>query len=117
MLTLRQKQSLFAVRFAGLILHAQSLGYELTIGEVWRSEEEAERLSKLGVGIRRSLHCDKLAADLNLFKDGTMLTATEDHIPLGAWWEMQSGDGATCVWGGSWGHDGNHYSISHGGRK
>ena len=116
-MNLRDKQSLFAVRLAKLILHAQSLGFEVTLGEVWRSAEEAKRLTILGSGIARSLHCDRLAADVNLFRHGEWLTTSSAHQPLGQWWEQQSTPDAVCVWGGSWGHDANHYSITHSGRK
>lgn len=116
-MSLREKQSAFAVLVARLILHAEQLGYQVTFGETWRSAEEAARLAKLGKGITRSLHCDRLAVDLNLFKDGTWLTSTEAHRPLGEWWAAQSTVHLACVWGGSWGADGNHYAVSHGGRK
>lgn len=113
-MTLRQKQSLFASLVAGLIEHAHELGYEFTLGEAWRSPQEAERLAKLGEGIVASLHCLRLAIDLNLFRDGRYLSSTEAHRPLGEWWEKQH---ELCRWGGRFSRpDGNHYSLSHGGR-
>jgi hypothetical protein len=112
-LTLRQKQSLFAVLVARLIQHATALGYELTFGEAWRSPEEAARLAKTGAGITASLHCVKLAIDLNLFEKGQYFSSTEAHRPLGEWWEQQH---ALCRWGGRFG-DGNHYAITYGGRQ
>ena len=66
-----------------------------------------------GKGSFRSLHPDRLAVDLNLFKDGVWLTKTEDHRVLGEFWESL---GADHRWGGRFG-DGNHYSIEHQGRK
>jgi hypothetical protein len=115
-MTLRQKQSIFVNLIAFLIIHAKTLGYELTFGEAWRSKEEAERLAKLGKGIKNSLHVDRLAIDLNLFKNGKFLTKTEDHKKLGEFWESLSTKEYTCYWGGRFG-DGNHYSIGHQGRK
>jgi hypothetical protein len=115
-MTLRQKQSRFTVLVAKLVLKAESLGYETTFGEAWRSPEEAARLAKAGKGIAQSLHTQRLAIDLNLFKDGRYLSSTEAHRPLGEWWERQSGDGVTCAWGGRF-SDGNHYALAHGGRK
>ncbi len=109
--TLREKQSRFAVMVARLILHAGELGYEVTLGEAWRSEYEATRLAKQKLGIKRSLHSDRLAIDLNLFRDGVWLKTTEDHRPLGDWWEQIGG-----AWGGRF-NDGNHYSLAHEGRK
>jgi hypothetical protein len=111
-MTLREKQSLFVVLVSKLIERASQLGYELTFGEAMRSPEEAARLAKLGKGIANSLHCQRLAIDLNLFKDGTYLSSTAAHEPLGEWWERQH---ELCRWGGRF-QDGNHYSLSHGGR-
>ena len=112
-MTLREKQSLFATLAARLIQHATGLGYEVTFGEAYRSPEEAARLAKLGKGILQSLHTDRLAIDLNLFKDDHYLSSTEAHRPLGEWWEQQHD---LCRWGGRFG-DGNHYAITHGGRQ
>ena len=84
-----------------LILFAYELGYELTIGDVWAREGH----------MKGSLHYDKLAIDLNLFKEGRYLSSTEAHRPLGEFWESIGGS-----WGGHF-DDGNHYSLSHGGRK
>lgn len=112
-MTLRQKQSLFVRLVARLILHATMLDYELTFGEAYRSPEEAARLAKLGKGIKASLHTQRLAIDLNLFREGKYLSSTEAHRALGEWWEAQH---PLCRWGGRFG-DGNHYSLEHGGRK
>lgn len=108
-LTLRQQQSLFARLVADLIIHAFELGYEITLGEAYRSREEAERLAKAGKGIVNSLHTSRLAIDVNLFRDGRYLSATESHRPLGEWWEQQH---AGCRWGGRFQRsDGNHYEF------
>lgn len=112
-MTLRQKQSLFVVLVARLIQHATALGYELTFGEAHRSPEEAARLAKDGKGIANSLHTQRLAIDLNLFKNGQYLTSTDSHRPIGEWWEAQH---PLCRWGGRF-RDGNHYSLAHGGRQ
>lgn len=115
--SLRQLQSVFAVLTAKLILYALSKGYEVTFGEAYRSKEEAERLAKLGVGIKNSLHTQRLAIDLNLFKEGKYLSSSESHKFLGEWWEKQSNPPLyLCAWGGRFG-DGNHYSIEFDGRK
>ena len=112
-LNLRQKQSLFALLVAELIMFAYSRGYEMTLGEAWRSEQEATRLALAGGGIRRSLHQDRLAVDLNLFHKGIWLRGTSDHAPFGQWWEQRH---PLCRWGGRF-SDGNHYSLEHEGRK
>jgi hypothetical protein len=111
--TLREKQSLFAALVADLIDEAFQRGFEVTLGEAYRSPEEAARLAKLGKGIAQSLHTSRLAIDLNLFRDGVYLSSTESHRPLGEWWEALH---PLCRWGGRF-KDGNHYSLEHGGRK
>ena len=96
-----------------LIDYAHQQGYALRGGELWRPPEQAALNAKTGKGIANSLHIDKLAIDLNLFRHGKFLARSEDHKPLGEFWESLH---ALCCWGGRWG-DGNHYSITHGGRK
>lgn len=112
-MTLRQKQSLFVQLAARLIAHIYEQGYELTFGEAYRSPEEAARLAKAGKGIVQSLHTQKLALDINLFKAGVYLSSTEAHRQFGEWWERQH---ELCRWGGRF-NDGNHYSLTHGGRS
>ena len=93
---------MFAGLVPRLIDEAHRLGFEVVIGDVHRSVEEATRL-----GFPNSNHTRCLAIDLNLFRDGKYLTKTEDHLPLGAWWEEQH---ELCRWGGHF-NDGNHYSL------
>ena len=85
-------------------MKAYELGYEITFGEAFR-------LPTATHGHPKSLHKVRLAVDLNLFKDGNYLTDSEDHRPLGEYWEYIGG-----AWGGRFG-DGNHYSLEHEGRK
>ena len=92
---LREKQSKFAFLFGFLILHAYSLGYEITFGDAYATTGHK----------RGSKHYSRLAIDINLFKDGIYLTATEDHRPLGEYWEQIGG-----IWGGRF-DDGNHYEY------
>ena len=106
-----EKQSKFASMAARLIQKALEMGYQVSLGEAWRSDFEAARLMAERKGVRRSLHCERLALDLNLFLGGVWLSKTEDHRPLGEWWESIGG-----AWGGRFG-DGNHYSLEHEGRK
>jgi len=112
-MTLREKQSLFVSLIAQLILHANKLGYELTFGEALRTDAQADTNAKSGVGIKNSLHKIRLAIDLNLFKDGKFLDNSVDHEPLGIYWESLH---PLTRWGGRFG-DGNHYSLTHEGRK
>lgn len=114
-MTLREQQSLFARMVALLILKAYELGYEVTLSEAWRTSQQALWNARAGVGISNSLHLDRLAIDLNLFKDGRYLATTEAHRPLGEWWEQQH---ELARWGGRFSRpDGNHYSLEWRGRK
>lgn len=113
-MTLREKQSIFAFLTARLMLFMNENGYEFTYGEAKRSDEEALRLSKLGIGSKNSLHRKSLAIDLNLFKNGKYLDKTEDHRMFGEWWERQH---TNCRWGGHFktsngNTDGNHYEFT-----
>ena len=111
-MTLRQKQSKFARMVADLLIKAYELGYEVTLGDAYRDPRLHGELGvKKGYGHAKSAHKNRLAIDLNLFKDGKFLGATDDHKQLGEWWENIGGS-----WGGRF-NDGNHYSLEHEGVK
>ncbi len=101
-MTLREKQSHFACMVADLIQHAEKLGFDVTLGEAYRMPSAKH-------GHPRSLHCKRLAVDLNLFIEGKYQRSTKAHEPLGIYWESIGGS-----WGGRF-NDGNHYSLAHGG--
>ena len=97
---------------AELITHAYTLGYEVTLGDAYRDPRLHGELGvKKGYGHPKSAHKNRLAIDLNLFKDGKFLGTTDAHKPLGEWWESKGGS-----WGGRF-NDGNHYSLEHEGVK
>lgn len=112
-MTLGEKQELFTELLARLIAWAYARGYRIRMGETWRSPEQAAANAAAGTGIKNSLHCLKLAADLNLFRDGVFLADSEAHRPLGEFWKSLHPD---ARWGGDFARrDGNHYSITHNG--
>jgi hypothetical protein len=98
---LLNRQFEFARAVSDLIRKANSLGYDVTLGDAYRDP-------RCKYGYDKSLHKKRLAIDLNLFKKGVYLNHTEDHRELGEWWEHKYKD---AVWGGSWGWDGNHYQF------
>lgn len=102
--SLGNKQRIFTLMISKLIQWAYGNGYELTFGDAYRYPDHP-------YGRKTSLHKSRLAIDLNLFKNGTYLTTTEDHKPLGEYWESIGGS-----WGGRF-NDGNHYSLAHNGRR
>jgi hypothetical protein len=103
-MSLRSKQSEFVKMIGRLIEYAGANGYELTFGDAYRDP-------RCPYGHENSLHRSRLAVDFNLFKDGKYLASTEDHRPLGEFWESIGGS-----WGGRF-DDGNHYSLAHGGMR
>lgn len=110
--TLRQKQSRFVRMVGQLIAQAEAMGYELTLGDGYRDPRAFGEIgTRIAYGHPKSAHKMRLAIDLNLFKDGQFLGGTQDHKPLGEWWESQGG-----TWGGRF-EDGNHYSLEHDGVK
>lgn len=124
---MREKQSRF-VKTVSMFIQKATEGvewpYSFTFGEAWRPENVAEMYETIGKGIKDSLHCKRLAIDLNAFYyddylDGSM----EWHIPhlekLGKLWESL---GEECAWGGRFkgkgvNKDYNHYSFQHNGVK
>jgi hypothetical protein len=116
--TLAQKQATFASAVGRLIAQANSKGFEVTLGEAWRTPEQAVFRTmwdaQHGKGIANSLHLLRLAIDLNLFKGGKYLAKSEDYKELGEWWEAQSSKEFRFCWGGRFKRtDGNHFSLEH----
>lgn len=103
---LRAQQHRFVVMLGQLIGHATLLGYDLSIGDAYRDPRvHGEYGEDKGYGSRYSDHKLRLAIDLNLFHDNKFLSSTEDHRPLGEYWESIGG-----FWGGRV-NDGNHYAL------
>ena len=104
---LSEKQAIFAVNVARLILWANEQGYRLTFGEAFRPKEMAEIYAKRGIGIKDSQHTKRLAVDFNLFCHGEYMTDSESYARLGVAWEALHPDNR---WGGRFG-DGNHMEM------
>lgn len=102
---LGELQEEFALKLAKLIIYINESGYQVRLGHVMRCPD-------CSVGNRNSLHKLKLAADINLFKDGKYLVTSEEHLHFGNYWERELGGS----WGGRFG-DGNHYSLSYNGMR
>ena len=106
----RSKQSEFARLVPRLIDKAFELGYEVTLGDAYRDPRVHGPLgSKRSYSHPYSMHKNRMAIDLNLFKDGVYLTSGAEHKPLGEWWEQQH---EWARWGGRF-DDPNHYSFGH----
>jgi hypothetical protein len=102
---------------AKLIVHAESLGYRLTLGDAYRDPRVFGLPGTFkGYGHTRSNHKYRCAIDFNLFikqEDGSWkyCTSTDDHKPLGEYWESLGDD---TRWGGHFSNpDGNHYEVNY----
>lgn len=111
-----QQQHDFAMAVAKLLVYADSLGYRVAFGEAYRPPETVALFAAKGIGSGTSLHPDRMAFDLILRKsDGSLLSDTEDHAPLGAYWKSLD---PRARWGGDFSTrpDGGHYSFCLDGR-
>lgn len=111
-MSLRKKQSRFAVCLGKLIAFATEKGWEVTMGDAYRDPRvHGEHGTKKGYGSSRSMHKLRLAADLNLFVDGQYITSGDHPVyqELGAYWKTLDED---ARWGGDF-DDANHFSFTH----
>lgn len=112
-MTLREQQSLFVQLVANLINWSYENGYELTFSEAYRSPQEAAINAQTGAGISNSLHTERLAIDLNLFRDGVLLDTVADYEPMGDYWKSLH---VLARWGGNFSSpDADHFSLTYGG--
>ena len=110
-MTLGQKQRLFTKLVGQLISWSYEHGYELTLGDAYRTPEEAAANAASGKGIANSNHTRRLAIDLNLFLNGEYRSDSEAYKPLGEYWCSLD---PLCRWGGDFTRpDGNHFSLEH----
>jgi len=114
--TLESKQFLFSRKYLLLLDWLFNHGYDVTLGEAWRSDATAELDAEQGKGISHSLHRLRLAVDLNLFHNGIFLTQMNDYLPAGLYWEGLSDSENLFCWGGRFG-DSDHFSLSYNGIK
>ena len=105
-----QKQAIFTQAVAVLIKQISAKGFDCTLGECYRTPEQAAIYAKEGKGIVDSLHCKRLAIDINLFdKKGQYLTAPESYQQFGDLWETLN---PKFRWGGHFSRgDGNHFEM------
>ena len=112
MSSLLELQVAFTKKIPLLINKAFSLGFDVTLGDAFRDPRVHGPVgTKMGYGDANSNHKQRLAIDLNLFKNGVFLQTTEDHRHLGEYWESIGG-----AWGGRF-NDANHYSMEYKGMK
>lgn len=111
------KQFLFMSCLGKLLLWCEQNGYTVTGGDLYRSMDSLKcyhcqqpvNYQQLLVSNGRShtlnsLHCNRLAIDLNLFKDGQYIgNDGQAYAPLGQYWESLD---PSNHWGG-----GDHFPV------
>jgi len=85
-----------------LVDYADSLGYKLTGGELWRTMYQQRYNVAHGLSwTYNSKHLKRRAIDLNLFIDDRYQQTCEAYEILGQYWESLDPKNR---WGGSWKH-------------
>ena len=115
---LSKEQQLFAENTSKLIRFILSQGKSCSYGEAYRTPAQAAIYAQQGKGIKDSLHCKRLAIDLNLFDEkGEYETDSEAYRFAGEYWKTLNENNG---WGGDWGPsaahpkqntDGNHFEM------
>ena len=109
--TLGEKQEEFSMCLAQLITWMYEQGWGVRIGEVHRTRAQAALNAKSGKGIKNSVHCLKLAADLFVSIDGQVSWDFEDYAAAGERWKSLSD---FSRWGGDFkNRDAVHFSFEH----
>ena len=105
-----QKQAIFSQNVALLLKYIASKGFFVTFGEAYRTQEQAKIYASEGKGIPNSLHCKRLAIDLNLIdKNGSYLPDEFSYEPFGIFWETLH---TLNRWGGHFKRgDANHFEM------
>jgi len=112
-MALVEKQIEFLRCVARLILWGQKYGYDFTLGEGFRTAEQAEIYAARGVGIKNSNHRRRLAIDLNLFIQGEYIRDAGPYEPAGRYWKTLH---PLARWGGDFkSRDAVHFSFEHNG--
>lgn len=110
-MSLVNEQTIFAQDFAKLIQYAASIGFIVTLGEAYRTEEQQKiYFEKKMTKTMDSMHLKRCAVDLNFFRivDGkaAMIDDKEALVPLGNFWVGLDKKNQCGI---KWGWDTNHF--------
>ena len=86
-------------------VEARRRGYKCTFGDAYRDPRASFPYSSPG-----TVHDDRLAVDVNLFKAGQWLTTKDEWREMGKCWDSLD---PRCSWGGDL-SDPNHLSFNEG---
>lgn len=101
-MSLVAEQSAFLADVARLIGYAQSIGYEVTLGEGFRTVEQQAIYVRRGLSqVQVSQHQKRLAIDLNFFRNGAWITGPNAKAALQTLGEFWEGMNKQNRWGGN----------------
>ena len=94
------EQFAFLLDVAKTIQYAASLGLKVTAGEMYRTPEQQAIYVKTGRSkTLKSKHLERLAVDLNYFKDGKLTYTGQEVEAVGRYWEsLCSKNSAGMFW-------------------
>ena len=108
-MSLTKKQFEFSKNVAKLISFAYSKGYTITLGEAYRTMYQQREYVRQGLSkTLKSAHLNRLAIDLNLFKDGKYLATSKDYKQLAEYWKTLNPANEAGYY---WGWDANHFEM------
>jgi D-alanyl-D-alanine carboxypeptidase len=108
-MSLSQSQQLFARDTIRLFQFIEDNNHSFTYGDAYRAPELAKIYAAEGKGIVDSLHCKRLAIDINLFNEKCeYITDFKEIEFFGKFWESLN---PANRWGGNFKHlvDSNHF--------
>ncbi|MDR0453663.1 MAG: M15 family metallopeptidase [Deferribacteraceae bacterium] len=87
-MALGEDQETFSLNIAKLLGYADMLGYGCRLGEVERTEYQQKEYLRTGRSkTMKSLHLDKLAADIHFTKNKKLIDNKAALEPIGSYWE------------------------------
>ena len=85
---LLQAQFEFSRNLAKLILYCNAHGYEISFGELYRTQEQQDIYLKSNkTKVHHSQHQERLAVDITLFKDGTIIQSGSAYSECHLFWK------------------------------
>jgi peptidoglycan L-alanyl-D-glutamate endopeptidase CwlK len=102
---LQALQNTFSANLSALINAIHVSGMTCSMGECYRTSEQQEIYIKQGKSkTNNSMHCLRLAVDINIFINGQLIAEAEKLAALGKYWRDLHPQNR---WGGDWNKNGN----------
>ncbi len=108
-MSIREEQSAFLKDVVKLLQFADTIGFEVTGGELFRTPEQQDIYIKEGKSkTSNSYHLKRLAIDLFFFKNGALIQDKPSLQALGDYWDLLN---PINLWGGNF--KGGFYDTPH----